>query len=126
MTEGGEGEEADAALRQADYNAALGNAEGHTDPVYVKFLTRVSMGGSDQVLRYCCANRRGDGGGTLDKEVTAAQMPLAVSSEGQVDANAVPPCELCGAPRTFEFQVCAMMAVWCVVCMCVPLVLTGG
>jgi hypothetical protein len=114
VTEGGEGEEADAALRQADYNAALGNKEDHTDPTYVKFLTRVSLGGNDQILRYCCANKRGevsteevsDCGRGTDSEPF---LPLAVSSKGQVDAKEVPCCERCGAQRTFEFQVAVAM-----------------
>lgn len=55
VTEGGADEEADALLTQADYNKALGNdtdaAHAH-DPVYINFLTRISKGGSDQILRY--------------------------------------------------------------------------
>lgn len=108
VTEGGEGEEEDAALRQADYNAALGNKEDHTDPVYVNFLTRVSLGGADQVLRYCCANKRGeseDTDGVGVGEHIEPFLPLPVSSKGQVKANEVPCCERCGAQRSFEFQV---------------------
>mmetsp|Transcript_24514 Transcript_24514/g.36060 ORF Transcript_24514/g.36060 Transcript_24514/m.36060 type:complete len:433 (+) Transcript_24514:51-1349(+) len=103
VTPGGEGEEADAALRQADYNAALGNKEGLTDPVYVKFLTRVSLGGNDQVLRYYCGPR-----GMKDVSTTegsSSRLPLPVSSIGTVDEESVPVCERCGAARTFEFQV---------------------
>jgi hypothetical protein len=132
VTQGGDDETADAQLSQADYTAALGSEV--QDPAYVNFLTRISRGGTDQVLRYC-----------RDKSVTAAaaaatavldaahgsneinNSSASASADGTsaarssaglllLSSNAkllqaraaqlrAQPCHRCGAPRTFECQV---------------------
>jgi hypothetical protein len=113
VTEGGEEEKADADLKQGDYEQALGNEA--SDPLYSRFLTRVRLGGDKQVLRYFCGPRtaadreeqqqqEGEGGGG-HQILAGDHMPLAVSSSGAVHPDQVPPCELCQAPRVFEFQV---------------------
>ena len=58
------------------------------DPAYIHFLTRVSRGGNDQVLRYVC-HRRGC-------------LPLQISATPPITPSA---CLHCGAPSVLEFQV---------------------
>ena len=107
MTEGGEDEKADAALKQSDYEKALGNEE--SDPLYSKFLSRVRMGGDKQILRYYCGPRENHeekkSSSDEDNKKCGDEMPLALSSSGYVSVDEIPPCEYCGAPRVFEFQV---------------------
>lgn len=91
VTPGGKDEEDDAKLTQADYDKALG-AET-TDPVYIRFLTKVKGGGPDQVLRYSRWDNRPGGG------------PLAISSAFMKDNYQPQLCEHCGAARAFEFQI---------------------
>lgn len=106
VTEGGEDEKADADLKQEDYRKALGNEA--SDPVYSKFLSRVRRGGDKQVLRYFCGPRteedrleRSEQG----QESTTDDMPLSISSAGNLDRRDIPSCEHCHSPRVFEFQI---------------------
>lgn len=90
--DGAKEDEEESKITQSDYNRALGNAA--VDLVYSKFLRRVRRGGAEQVLRY-------DRWGSLG--------PLLLSSasyNGDYAAFSPQPCELCGAPRKLEFQVC--------------------
>ena len=129
VTEGGADEELDAKLTNADYQRALLGSEQH-DPTYINFLTRVSRGGSDQVLRYCRTttstaattvatdeNKSTD----ITSSVAANVMSNTSSSRSSrglllLSSNAemlrqrataleLHPCPLCGAPRIFECQV---------------------
>ena len=125
-TEGGADEAADARLKQADYQRALGS-EVH-DPTYINFLTRVSRGGSDQVLRYCrtatpqAATSEVEGDHTTSATINSgsgvsgkgssrtSRGLLLLSSDAQQlrqreAALSAHPCPHCGAPRTFECQV---------------------
>jgi pre-rRNA-processing protein TSR4 len=90
LTPGGKDEEDDAKLTQADYEKALGSES--SDPVYIRFLTRVKRGGTDQVLRYCRWPKNGRGA-------------LPISSAASSDHLEPSPCERCGAPRSFECQI---------------------
>lgn len=120
VTEGGADEEADARLTQADYQRAMGS-EVH-DPTYINFLTRVERGGKDQVLRYCRAvpavsNAGADGTQNAGTKAAAGAARsgnglLLLSSDKELMRKRAAalescPCPRCGAPRTFEFQVCA-------------------
>ena len=91
VTAGGKDEEDDAKLTQADYDHALGSEA--SDPVYIRFLTRVKRGGPEQVLRYCRWDKRSGGG------------PLAISSSFSQDGFSPPLCQHCGAARSFECQI---------------------
>ena len=91
VTTGGKDEEDDAKLTQADYDHALGSEA--SDPVYIRFLTRVKRGGPEQVLRYCRWDKRSGGG------------PLAISSSFSQDGFSPPLCQYCGAARSFECQI---------------------
>jgi hypothetical protein len=121
-TEGGADEAADAALTQADYQRAMGS-EVH-DPTYINFLTRVERGGKDQVLRYCrteapTADTQAYSANTGTAQVSAVASSATRSGRGllllssdkellrnRAAALEASPCPHCGAPRTFEFQVC--------------------
>lgn len=91
-----EDESADADLTQADYDRSIG-AES-ADPIYVKFMARVRLGGNSQVIRY------------IQPATTIQSMPprpLAVCEQSLPSAtDFVPCCFYCGSPRQFEFQVC--------------------
>ena len=87
ITPGGKDEEEDANLTQSQYDEALGSES--TDPAYIRFLTRVKLGGTDQVMRYCRWNG----------------SPLAISSDVLKEEYRPATCEHCGAERKFEFQV---------------------
>lgn len=107
LTEGGEDEAADAALTQADYNNAL--SEQKYDPVYVSFLTRLTKGGTQQVLRYC------EGSIHNEPHEHRDELPVSLRDKGRLFMNqiakknaptdVVPPCSRCNAPRALEFQV---------------------
>ena len=91
VTAGGKDEEDDAKLTQADYDNALGSET--SDPAYIRFLTRVKAGGTEQVLRYCRWDRHPGAG------------PLAISSAIARSQFQPQPCEHCGAQRAFECQI---------------------
>ncbi|CEG35926.1 programmed cell death protein 2 [Plasmopara halstedii] len=76
----------DMNVTQRELNEALGHSTDH-DPQYVRFLTRIALS-KDQVLRYSRWN----------------DAVLWVHSKGMVNGN-VPPCEMCGSERKFEFQI---------------------
>jgi pre-rRNA-processing protein TSR4 len=85
--------DSDAYLEQADLNAALlgrpvdeiSPLERANEAMYEKFRDRIASA-REQVIRY------GGGGGPL---WMTAVCP---------DNNTIPPCDQCGQPRTFEFQ----------------------
>jgi len=109
MTEGSPDEADDLKLTQSDYHKALQgeNAEKH-DPTYINFITRISRGGSDQVLRYCRSS-------TADRSVSSdTALPkdklLYLSSDRALRDHRTAllrssPCERCGSPRIAECQV---------------------
>jgi len=90
-TEGGEDEAEDAKLTQADYDQALGSEQ--KDPVYIRFLARVRRGGAQQVLRYCRWNQ------------DAGPLHITTAAAAKSNSYSPTPCEHCGAPRAFEFQI---------------------
>ena len=105
-------------------------AQAH-DPKYISFLTRVSRGGSKQVLRYCRnkihSNSSSHNSSSSHSNTTTATTMDALSSsrdkrveKGRLYLSSIEyaktlktcgskalyqPCERCGAPRVFEFQV---------------------
>jgi pre-rRNA-processing protein TSR4 len=94
--DGDSDEEDDAALTQNDYSKALGNEA--TDPVYMKFIERCRRGGPQQVLRY---SRWNDEESALQ---LTADSYLHADRASERTAK-IAPCQFCGAPRKFEFQV---------------------
>jgi len=103
MTEGAPDEADDLKLTQSDYHKALqgGKAEQH-DPTYINFITRISRGGSDQVLRYCRPSTISDG--TRKEKLLYLSSDRALRDH-RADLLRRSPCEGCGSPRTIEFQV---------------------
>ncbi len=90
-----EDESGDADLTQADYDRSIG-AES-TDAVYVKFMARVRLGGSSQVVRYIQP--------TASPQLIPPR-PLAVCENSlPLETDFIPCCSYCGSPRQFEFQV---------------------
>jgi pre-rRNA-processing protein TSR4 len=87
-TKGGQDEKEDLNLRQKDYDEALGTNE--RDPEYLKFLSRVRRGGSEQVLRY----------GRWEAHFEA--LPISIEAKTKYEP---PICENCGCERKFEFQI---------------------
>ena len=110
-------------------------AQAH-DPKYISFLTRVSRGGSKQVLRYCRNKIHSNSSShnsssshsnttTTTTTTTTTMDALSSSHDKRVDKGRLylssieyaktlktcgskalyQPCERCGAPRVFEFQV---------------------
>lgn len=78
----------------ADFDAQL--TVPSNDPAYIHFLSRVSRGGNDQVLRYVC-HRRGC-------------PPLQISSATGITPSA---CLHCGSPSILEFQVQQLIETYC-------------
>ena len=114
----------DADLEQSDLNAITGNeslaqaATGVTDPTTLAFYARMGIGGKendvrDQCLRYCLwpTNEKTVNNG--DEEEEDGTGPLWISSNNRPDSNEQtnfpPPCQYCGAPREFEFQILPQM-----------------
>jgi hypothetical protein len=116
----------ESAGGELDGTLQINNQSSLSDPIYVKFLTRVAVGGTDQVLRYYCREEgdsqslkeEGDGdeddeeeeetGSANRKEINSSHLsslPLPVSSSGYPPLDSIPNCEVCGGKRTFEFQV---------------------
>jgi len=103
MTEGAPDEADDLKLTQSDYHKALqgDKAEQH-DPTYINFITRISRGGSDQVLRYCRPSTISDG--TRKEKLLYLSSDRALRDH-RADLLRRSPCEGCGSPRTIEFQI---------------------
>jgi pre-rRNA-processing protein TSR4 len=70
-------------------NESEQNINCQVDNSFLKFQQRIT-GYEDQILRY-----------SRDPTV----VPLWVSDKGQAQPSDIPPCEYCGGPRTFEFQI---------------------
>lgn len=110
MTEGAPDEADDLKLTQSDYHNALqgDNAEKH-DPTYINFITRISRGGSDQVLRYCrsssTVDRSVSGDSALPKEKLLYLSSDRALRDHRADLLRRSPCERCGSPRIAECQV---------------------
>ena len=110
MTEGALDEADDLKLTQSDYHNALqgDNAEKH-DPTYINFITRISRGGSDQVLRYCrsssTVDRSVSGDSALPKEKLLYLSSDRALRDHRADLLRRSPCERCGSPRIPECQV---------------------
>jgi hypothetical protein len=108
MTEGAPDE--DLKLTQSDYHNALqgDNAEKH-DPTYISFITRISRGGSEQVLRYCRSSSNVDqstsGDSALPKENLLYLSSDRTLRDHRADLLRRSPCERCGSPRIAECQV---------------------
>mmetsp|Transcript_29418 Transcript_29418/g.50090 ORF Transcript_29418/g.50090 Transcript_29418/m.50090 type:complete len:566 (+) Transcript_29418:33-1730(+) len=130
--------DADADLEQSDLNALTGNgslaqaATGVTDPTTLSFYARMAIGGKDndvrdQCLRYCrwptVEKSEGNAGGEDDDE-NVDVGPLWLSSNNRPPIHSTtsagdssnektssfpPPCQYCGAPRAFEFQILPQM-----------------
>ncbi len=97
----------DGLLEQKDLNEMTGiDAMGGTsDPITMEFYTRIGRASGDvrgQCLRYC---RWPDHHEVDDDNEVEQNGPLWISSTHipNVDKD-IPPCQYCGAPRKFEFQ----------------------
>ncbi|KAJ1397364.1 hypothetical protein B484DRAFT_407020 [Ochromonadaceae sp. CCMP2298] len=97
------------SLTQRDYQQALGS-EVH-DPAYLRFLTRVSLGGDDQVLHYCREAPQDQQGNSGQEARGANRGLLMLSSDPsflqrrQAELATGGRCGRCGAARVFECQV---------------------
>ena len=125
--------DSDANLEQADLNELTGNVSlsqaattmGVTDPVTLEFYARMSIGGEendvrDQVLRYnrwpdMKKNEENDGDEEEDVDNNNVG-PLWLSSDNRpptvqssTEESFPPPCQYCGAKRSFEFQILPQM-----------------
>jgi pre-rRNA-processing protein TSR4 len=103
-------DKSDEMLEQKDLNEMTGNAAGTDDPTTLEFYTRIGVAGGDvkgQCLRYCRWEDN-DISASLGSEQTKG--PLWISSDYQPAKNDIPPCEDCGAPRKFEFQIMPQIA----------------
>ena len=123
--------DSDAILEQSDLNELTGNVSlsqaastmGVTDPTTLEFYARMSIGGEendvrDQVLRY---NRWPDMNkkkeNDNDEEEDADNVGLLwlssdnrpPTSQSSTEESFPPPCQYCGAPRSFEFQILPQM-----------------
>ncbi len=82
--------------KMQEFGSMKGSVRPQVDPFLLKFQTRVSFN-PDQVLRYSLKR--------------PALSPLWLTSAPLPPPS--PPCELCGGPRCFEFQVHSMLRVMC-------------
>ncbi len=99
-----------------------------TDPTTLAFYARMAIGGKqtdvrDQIFRYSrwpdldnavsrTNGERDDDGDDDDIGplwITSDHRPPKRSSEGVGKATFPPPCQYCGAPRSFEFQILPQM-----------------
>jgi len=127
--------DADADLEQSDLNALTGNvslaqaATGVTDPTTLAFYARMAIGGTEndvrnQCLRYCRWPEPSEATTTTqaDEEEEVEEVPLWLSSNDRPPSQSAtsektdstippfpPPCQYCGAPRAFEFQILPQM-----------------
>ncbi|KAL7529242.1 hypothetical protein ACHAXR_002862 [Thalassiosira sp. AJA248-18] len=123
----------DADLEQSDLNALTGNvslaqaATGVTDPTTLAFYARMAIGGKendvrDQCLRYSrwpAENKSKENSDDEDDEDDKVgplwlssnnrPPPPTVSSDSTTTSSFPPPCQYCGAPRAFEFQILPQM-----------------
>ena len=122
--------DSDANLEQSDLNELTGNVSlsqaastmGVTDPTTLEFYARMSIGGEendvrDQVLRYNRwpdMNKKEENDG--DEEDDNNVGPLWLSSDNRpstaqssTEGSFPPPCQYCGARRSFEFQILPQM-----------------
>jgi pre-rRNA-processing protein TSR4 len=100
-------------LTQSQLNDALKGSAAPTavDPVLTRFHTRIAVAPS-QVVRYCqwplargaVESEEAAEQEEEEEELNSLGAPLWFSTAHQPAAGDIPPCELCGAPRAFEFQ----------------------
>jgi pre-rRNA-processing protein TSR4 len=81
---------------------ARGTERKQEDKTYKRFMQRVRMGGSDQVLRYCRWTEQGPL--LVHSTAYGPQMQPAPLHAPPTPPPGVAPC-VCGAPRRLEFQV---------------------
>jgi pre-rRNA-processing protein TSR4 len=86
--EDGPSSSSSSSSKLQEFGSMKGSVRPQVDPFLLKFQTRVSFN-PDQVLRYSLKR--------------SASAPLWLTSAPLPPPP--PPCELCGAPRCFEFQV---------------------
>ncbi|KAL7483257.1 hypothetical protein ACHAW6_008925 [Cyclotella cf. meneghiniana] len=120
----------DAKLEQRDLNVLAGNsalaeaATGVTDPTTLAFYARMAIGGTendvrDQCLRYSRWPETKQRHSSREEEDDEKyEGPLWLTSDNQppsqsdAETNTTPfppPCQYCGAPRFFEFQILPQM-----------------
>ena len=123
----------DADLEQSDLNELTGRslseaATGVTDPATLAFYARMAIGGEendvrDQCLRYSrwpdLHKKTEDASATTadldnEDEDEDAVGPLWLTSDHRPPSQSQtlsfpPPCQYCGAPRSFEFQILPQM-----------------
>jgi pre-rRNA-processing protein TSR4 len=94
VTEGGEDEKEDLALKQSDYDQCLGN-DSH-DTHYKRFLRRIERGGSGQILRYYRAS----------DDPNSHHLAVSEADYQKIRChNFIENCPHCGGERQLEFQV---------------------
>ena len=114
----------DLNLEQTDLNAmTLSEAtRGVTDPTTLAFYARMAIGGKendvrDQCLRYSRwpENEQTDDETEEDDERNVGPLWLASPNQpphqftNKTDTTFPPPCQHCGSPRSFEFQILPQM-----------------
>ena len=118
LFESGEITDADSNLEQSDLNEMTlkSAATGVTDSTTLTFYARMAIGGEendvrDQCLRYCrwpeSKNESSDV--HQDDDIEDTKQPLWLTSNNQPPKEFPPPCQYCGAPRLFEFQILPQM-----------------
>jgi pre-rRNA-processing protein TSR4 len=122
LFQSGEIADADSNLEQGDLNAMTLSeaATGVTDPTTLAFYARMAIGGEendvrDQCLRYSRWPETKHGSDEQEDDADNVG-PLWLTSDNQParqsEANKSsfpPPCQYCGTPRSFEFQVLPQM-----------------
>jgi hypothetical protein len=122
--------DADANLEQLDLNVLAGNsalaeaATGVTDPITLAFYARLAIGGKendvrDQCLRYSRWPETKQRHTSIEEEDDEKnEGPLWLTSDNQPPSQSEaeiksppfpPPCQYCGSPRFFEFQILPQM-----------------
>lgn len=109
--------DADSNLEQSDLNEMTlkSAATGVTDSTTLAFYARMAIGGEendvrDQCLRYSRwpeSKEKSDEDVSNDIEDTG--QPLWLACNNQPPKAFPPPCQYCGAPRSFEFQILPQM-----------------
>jgi hypothetical protein len=120
---GGVNDTDDANLTQSDLNAMTGMAlTGVTDPVTLAFYHRMNIGGTEgkndvrgQCLRYSRwpskkTKKEEDYNEEEEEDDEDDIGPLWLSSNNRpITTTFPPPCQYCGSPRDFEFQILPQM-----------------
>jgi pre-rRNA-processing protein TSR4 len=118
--------DADANLEQSDLNELTGSTSlaeastGVTDPMTLAFYARMNIGGEENDVRdQCLRYSRWPSTTTNDENSVKKQSkdddddeeegPLWLSSDNRPDLSFPPPCQHCGAVRSFEFQILPQM-----------------